>query len=210
MIPETLALWIAVGGNAILAAKLLAFRLKDPVFARLPDGKSTEAPDKSTAYGAQLPADAIQLPMYSSRLPHYRKPQLACVSLPKATDLLIDWCNGQGLVGVYCASEIATYWKTACIELDLEPLNVKLIWEAFDGRGLRLGLKRLNTPEYIAIRQRTGKDRLVLFRIPRCRVVAGSMTEAPATTPDLPATSRQQPGTVPAMTQKSSQIRRAA
>ena len=209
MIPETLVMWTALGANAILAAKLFAFRLQPfdrlpELPPRLPDRKSTETIAKSEPSAIK---NDVQLP---PRLPHFRQPELACVTLPKAIDLLIDWCNGQGLVGVHSSSEIETYWKTACVELDLEPIDVRFIREALDGRGLRLGQKRLNTPEYIAIRQRTGKDRLVLYRIPRSRAVAAPVPEEPATTPGHPAADRLRPGTRAAIAEKPNPIRRAA
>lgn len=136
------------------------------------------------------------------RTPHYEAPKKAVVSVAKACDLLIEWMNAEGHTGVYSASEIDEFWAVTTEMCDLVEIDCRFIREALEGKGLRIGQKRLNTPEYLHVRQRTGKSRVVLYRIPRCRGMAGQEPSKADAHPASPATSRQSSGKRPAIAEK--------
>lgn len=147
------------------------------------------------------------------RTPHYEAPKKAVVSVAKACDLLIEWMNAEGHTGVFSASEIDEFWAVTTEMCDLVEIDCRFIREALEGKGLRIGQKRLNTPEYLHVKQRTGKSRLVLYRIPRCRGVVGTEPSKADGNPASPARSRNGSGTDPAINQKSSEnisVREAA
>lgn len=102
-----------------------------------------------------------------------------CVTAPRAAELLIEYMNAEGLTGVFAAAEIDAYWQTTVELYDLEFLAAQFVREALSRHCL--GQKRLNTPQYIEIRQRTGQSRAVLYRIPKCRAVSGSDPAVPET-----------------------------
>ena len=141
---------------------------------------------------------------------HVMRRHLKVVSVEKAVDILIAFMNSEGQTGTFSASEIDAYWQWCCEAEDLEPIKCRFIREALDGRGLKLGLIRLLTPEYAAVRQRTGSDRCVLYRIPRCRKVAGIDTELPETKPANPDRSHHASGNDPATIENPNEIREAA
>lgn len=144
------------------------------------------------------------------RVPSYQKPPLAIVPSAKAADLLIAFMNGEGKTGCFTASEVDDYWLVTAEMHDLEPLDCRFVREALDGKGLKVGQKRLNTPEYLAVRQRTGKGRAVLYRIPRCRAQAGQETDVPAHYPAKTAETRPASGHRPASAEISNAYIRVA
>lgn len=168
--------------------------------------------DVSRAETPQIAAYPVIVaePPKARRIPHYQPPKLAVVSTAKAADLLIDWANGEGYVGLYTASEIDEHWKTACAMLDLVELDVRFVREALESRGLKVGKKRLNTPEYVHIRERTGKDRLVLYRIPKVRMKSEIGPDQPDGDPGHPSQGRPSAGPVPARARNDSDFRRVA
>lgn len=150
-------------------------------------------------------------PGTTHRVSHYQPPKLTVVSsMGKAADIFIQWMNEEGYVGIYSASEIDSYWLACCEMLDIEPLRPKFLREALDGKSAKLGLTRLNSPQYAHIRQRTGKDRLVLYRIPRCRVAVGSEPAVPGGSPGTPSPNRQSSGIVSGNRENDSDFRRVA
>ena len=144
------------------------------------------------------------------RVPSYQKPTLAIVPAAKAADLLIAFMNGQSATGCFTASEIDEYWLWTAQTENLEPLDFRFVREALDGKGLKIGQKRLNTPEYMAVRQRTGKGRAVLYRIPRSRIGAGQAPAEPATYSDKAAEARPTSGHAPASAEISNAYRMVA
>ena len=126
--------------------------------------------------------------------PHVDK---TCVSAGRAAELLIEYMNAENLTGLYTANEIDGYWELVVELYDLEHLAAVFVREAL--RKHCVGQKRLNTPQYLEIRQRSGQPRAVLYRIPKCRVAAGANPSVPADyTPAPEAISALEPGKQPA------------
>lgn len=145
------------------------------------------------------------------KTPHYAPPKLTVISsMGKAADVFIQWMNEEGYIGIYSASEIDSYWLACCEMLDIEPLRPKFLREALDSKNAKIGLTRLNSPQYMHIRQRTGKDRLVLYRIPRCRVAVGTEPAVPGGSPGNPSPVRQASGIVSGNRENDSDFRRVA
>lgn len=117
-----------------------------------------------------------------SDLPEIRRrmaPRLI-VSQARAAEILIEHMNSEDAHGYFTKNEIDEWWGFACAARDIERINGAIVREALAARGLRVGQRRLNTPEFLAVRQRTGQVRPVLYRIPRCRTVAGSLPDEPS------------------------------
>lgn len=105
-----------------------------------------------------------------------------CVQPGEAVELLLEYMNAEGRTGLFTAAEIDLYWSITVELYDLEYISPQFVRSAM-GR-FHQGQKRLNTPEFAAIRQRTGQTRANLYRIPKCRAVAGSEAERTGTTPE--------------------------
>lgn len=102
------------------------------------------------------------------RAPHARK-DLTVVTAEKGADLLVAFLNREGRTGHFAVYEIDDLWLLCCELHDIEPIHGRFIREVLENRGLKLGQVRLNTPQFAAIRARTGKERLVVYRIPTSR-----------------------------------------
>lgn len=133
-----------------------------------------------------------------NRIPSYHKPRRKVMEENKCADLFIAFMNGEGLTGLFAASELDDYWELCCELHDIVHIDIRLVRAALAEKGLGLGLKRLKTSAYATVRERTGKDRAVLYRIPRSRGKAGLLPDAPELTPDQPRIDRQAVGTTPA------------
>ena len=144
------------------------------------------------------------------KVPHYSRRLRTVLHPPKAVDVLIHFLNSEGIHGVFAASEIDEYWLWCAEMLDIEPIDCRFVREAFEGKGLRIGQKRLNTPEFVPVRQRIGKGRAVLYRVPRCRAQAGQSPAEADASPVMAAAARPSSGQEPAIAEKAKQIRRAA
>lgn len=150
--------------------------------------------------GPQLPPAAPAPPPEKrrSRPPHYRPRPRLVVSIEESVDHLIQFMNAEGKTGVFCAAEIDSHYLSCCELLDLEPHEPRFVRECLAGRRLKIGLKRLLTPEYRAIHVRTGKDRLVLYRIPKFRSASGIEPVEPVAISAAPAVVQTTPGNPPA------------
>lgn len=180
------------------------------VKARKALNRLEEAPQR-VPHQVPVPSEPrLPVPVQRRRVPHYPAPDLEIVTIHKACDLFIDWMNHQGKIGLWTSSEIDLYWRTACIDLDLEPFEPCFLREALAGRKLKVGQRRLNSPEYLHIKKRTSAVRPVLYRIPRCRAMSGAEPEHPATSPDVPAIARPRPGQRAALEPEPVQMRRFA
>lgn len=133
-------------------------------------------------------------PRERRRPPHYRPRPRLVVSIDTAVDHLIQYLNAEGKTGIWSSREIDEHYLACCELLDLEPHEPRFVRECLAGRRLKIGLKRLLTPEYRAIHVRTGKDRLVLYRIPRCRARSSSDPADPDAIPVDPMIVRQPSG----------------
>lgn len=173
--------------------------------------QSHEPAPKAPAFDPVLPGLVIPPSAAASRrVPSYRRPTLTIVPAAKAADLLIAFMNGEGKTGYFTASEIDEYWLVTAEMHDLEPMYCAIVREALDGKGLWVGQKRLNMPEYLAVRQRTGRSRAVLYRIPRCRASSGQSTDPADYSPAAAAETRHKPGNHPAVGENSNLHRRMA
>lgn len=125
-------------------------------------------------------ADVREEPVAS--LPEVRarlKPR-AIVSQARAAEILVEYMNSENQHGYFTAHEIDEWWSCAMSNLDLEHISVQIVREALESRGLRVGQRRLNTPEFALVRQRNPLSvRPVLYRIPRCRGTSGGQPNAP-------------------------------
>jgi hypothetical protein len=133
----------------------------------------------------------------------YRPESLAVVDVDKAADYLIAWANDNNKTGHFAAHEIDDFWRTANIELDLAEISPKCVRAALEERGLKVGAKRLLMPEYAAVRNRTGRDRAVIYRIPKCRPSSGDEPAIAGHRPANATSSRQSTGIRPALNEKS-------
>lgn len=157
-----------------------------PVFT--PVVTPTQAP-------ALAPAPSAPAPVRRARAPHATASTRRIVTVEEAVNTLIAFMNAEGNTGYFAADEIDEWWKI-CAELeDLEPLDCSVVREALEARKLKVGRKRLNMPEYLSVKQRTGSDRLVLFRIPKSRLAAEFL---PASSPASPGANPVSPGVGPA------------
>lgn len=102
------------------------------------------------------------------RAPHAGK-DLTVVSAEKGADTFVAFLNREGRTGYFAVHEIDDLWSLCCELHDIEPIHGRFIREVLENRGLKLGQVRLNTPQFAAIRARTGKERLVVYRIPTSR-----------------------------------------
>ena len=167
------------------------------------------------AHVASTRESTTQSPAALRRVPSYQKPTLAIVPAAKAADLLIAFMNGEGKTGYFTASEIDDYWLMTAEMHDLELLPCGVVREVLDSMGLKCknlktNQKRLNMPEYMAVRQRTGKTRAVLYRIPRSRAKAGQLPDQAHPDPAMAAETRLSSGYSPASTEISNDYSRVA
>lgn len=95
----------------------------------------------------------------------------------QAAELLIATMNAEGYTGLFTASEIDQWWENIVALEDLEEMSAQFVRGAMAKH--HLGQKRLNTPEYRHIRQRTGQTRAILYRIPKCRALSGDQPAVP-------------------------------
>lgn len=115
------------------------------------------------------------LPEVRARL----KPR-AIVSQARAAEILVEYMNSENQHGYFTAHEIDEWWGFAMSALEIEHVSVQIVREALETRGLRVGQRRLNTPEFASVRQRNPSSvRPVLYRIPRCRGTSGIQPNAP-------------------------------
>lgn len=137
-----------------------------------------ELPEPSPAPPMAVPEPTVE---HVSPLPEIRRrmaPRLI-VSQARAAEILIEHMNSEDAHGYFTKNEIDEWWGFACAARDIERINGAIVREALAARGLRVGQRRLNTPEFLCVRQRTGQVRPVLYRIPRCRTVSGSVPDEP-------------------------------
>jgi len=128
------------------------------------------------------------------------------VTPEKAVDHLVAFMNAEGSTGLFGAREIDDWWKYCCDELELAYFDCQILREALDIRGLKIGERRLNMPEFLHVKQRTRKNRLTLYRIPRLRAVAKATPVEETASPELrsadavepPSDRRGFPGVTPA------------
>lgn len=162
------------------------------------------------------PAAALQPPAPPpldsiASLPEIRRrmaPRLI-VSAARSAEILIEFMNSENQTGYFTASEIDEWWAFAAAARDIERLSSQTVREALEGRGLRIGQRRLNAPEYLAVRQRTAQTRPVLYRIPRIRSQAGAVPEAPDNSRSDRQATVSNTGTAPAAVQRASQMEAA-
>lgn len=87
-----------------------------------------------------------------------------CVLPAQAAEILICHMQDEGHVGPHTAAEIDSHWANCCVLYDLEELAPHFVRAAI--RPFHMGQRRLNSPELIHVRQRTGQERANLYRIP--------------------------------------------
>lgn len=166
-----------------------------PAVAAIEENVTAAAPLPSVAHDAVDSWTAAPVERRSVRHRDFARPTVAqktCVHPGKAAELLVEYMNAEGLTGLYTAAEIDWYWSLVVELYDLEFISPQFVRSAM-GR-FHQGQKRLNTPEFLAIRQRTGQTRANLYRIPKCRVLAGHETdEAGIASAQLVAGSVHQP-----------------
>lgn len=146
-----------------------------------------------------------------SDLPEIRRrmtPRLI-VSQARAAEILIEFMASEGQSGYFTSKEIDEWWAFTSAARDIERINAADVREALDSRGLRVGQKRLNAPEYLAVRQRTGQTRPVLYRIPRIRTQAASLPDDPEVPQHVRKPSNPLSGKKPDGLQTASQLEAA-
>lgn len=168
----------------VLVSSLAGLRRARLALAPLPT-RIEPGLDPLPPVAVQILPNAVPVDDVVAGLPEVRRrmaPRLI-VSQARAAEILVEFMNSEGQSGLFTAKEIDEWWGFAAAARDIEHLTGYTVREALDCRGLKLGQRRLNNPEYIAVRQRTGQTRPVLYRIPKVRTQAG-------TSPDAPASSR--------------------
>lgn len=101
----------------------------------------------------------------------FLRPKAKRIVMPdEAAEILIEHMQAEGHIGPHTASEIDMHWANCVVLYDLEELSAQFVRGAI--RQFHMGQRRLNGPEFIHVRQRTGQDRAHLYRIPACRPVA--------------------------------------
>jgi len=122
------------------------------------------------------PVETRETPEPVATLPDVRarmQPRLI-ISQAKSAEILVEFMNSEGATGYFTASEIAEWWKFAEAARDIESMHPQIVREALDARGLKVGQRRLNSPEYATVRQRNPSAvRPVLYRIPKVRGESG-------------------------------------
>lgn len=142
----------------------------EPVVPRLDDPPTATALPKPSP----PPVDVSALPEIRRRL----QPKLI-VSQARAAEILIEFMNSEDQHGYYTSREIDEWWAFAAAARDIEHINGAIVREALESRGLRMGQRRLNAPEFLIVRQRSGQVRPVLYRIPKCRTSTGELPDDP-------------------------------
>lgn len=111
--------------------------------------------------------------------------QKTCLHPAQAADLLIATMNAEGQTGLFTASEIDRWWEIVVALEDIEEMPAQFVRSAMARH--HVGQRRLNTPEYRHIRQRSGQSRANLYRIPKCRVLSGDQPVGSEHSPALTA-----------------------
>lgn len=160
------------------------------------------APSTEKHLDVSFPDEGFQ-PLRPAHIPRRRD---KIVTPEKAVDHLVAFMNSEGSTGLFGAREIDDWWKYCCDELELAYFDCQILREALDVRGLKIGERRLNMPEFLHVKQRTRKSRLTLYRIPRLRAVARATPVEETASPELrsadatepPSDRRGTPGAAPA------------
>lgn len=139
-----------------------------------------------------------------------RKAKPRSVSIQEATDIVIEYLNDFETTGLLTVTEVDTYCEDAFVSENIERIDPRFVREELASRGLWLGQKRLNTPQYAPIRARTGKSRLVLYRIPKRRVLAGVQPAKASSASEKATIIRPSSGYRPATEETPNDIRRVA
>lgn len=218
--PETYLLLAALGGNAILAAKLFAFRLQLPAASMLPELPPPLPVRKSAETIAQskpLPiAKPVQLP---PKLPEIERPiddfkaenwksSNRQVAPEKAALMLVAFMQKSGAKGYCTHKEIDKWWRGYRDREELTYIDPIIIREQLTALGLHCGRRRvLSRPELYDVYRRTGTERAILYHIPDHPVTARTMDGYGPVSPDK---SRTKGGQRPASDEITSKIMRAA
>lgn len=134
-------------------------------------------------------------PLKPREKPIHFRPLRPAVELNKAVDHFIRWANDAALTGLFTAAEIDELWRRANNELGFAEIQPIFVRGALSERNLRVGKRRTMTPEYAAVRQRTGTQRGTLYRLPVVNVQVGQEPVQVPGEPDLlPGSGRHEDG----------------
>lgn len=196
---ETHIIAAALGGSGALLAKFLAFRLRE-----LPAIHVRQSPPPLPVISQSIQSPEIvrkPVPAIEQSI----SPQV--VRPEKAVQLLIRYLQDSKCTGVFAASEIDEYWQIACEKLNLFHIPETTIRATLQGvPGVYIGRKQLGI-EYREVRQRTGKPRATLYRIPDRTRSAGRSS---GSNPGVQTADVAPAGQCLGSDEKPSQVRRAA
>lgn len=134
-------------------------------------------------------------PLKPREKPIHFRPLRPAVELNKAVDYFIRWANDADLTGLFTAAEIDELWRRANNELGFAEIQPIFMRGALSERNLRIGKRRTMTPEYAAVRQRTGIQRGTLYRLPVVNVQVGQEpVHVPGESDLLPGSGRHEDG----------------